>query len=980
MRKRILAIVMIMVQLSSVIVYADGEFDEIILRDAVANTYVGTKEAYNIQNNINFTDVPEQHWAKEAITRTGALNIIKGYDRVYRPNEQVTNQEAIAFIMRAIGKEAEAQIEGEKLKANNPEIGNNTLNTWSHGYMKVAQTAGLITADEYADATQTDTTLLDVGSFNKNGSATRERVAEWIVKAINSLNPATLSGTRGQQAIYQFSDWRNITTERVPYVETTIANNIMKGDNAGRFNPKAYITRAELAQVMKNMDDVYFDAMKLKRTTGYIGEIVNEINKNTGNNVINTNFYIRSISGKVDKIITNNTTDPISQVDVRDIVVLKNNIVSGVSKLGRGDKIEYITNGNNEVLYINVDKIEEKEIEGTFKAIDLVNGTISIINNNNTVGTYGIRSGMIDIENQTIWIDEQAIPINKMPFSPNFKLKLKNNVVDSIHVIGEEKKYEIIRGIVKEIDTMINVITIIDKDNKEIRKQYNSDVEVEKNEYYNSQDDVGYIDQMFPVYEFDKRDSSIENIELGDVVEITLNEDDKADKISVDYDLIVKYGKVKQINSSSSDGIKVLLEYEDLSNELVDISSETPISKSNKITNIYNIMPGDWIKVLVKRVVLRPGQATEIVKEVIVNGKEEYISNIYRGELTSINKMQGEILISNSQSLYKNGWKDYNNLFTIKIDDTALWFEDGKRVSYDYADKFFNNGNRTVYVAVKKDFNIEKAIKLTFRSGMEQELNTDNINHIDGKGGFAITYRSDDLKTDEGTIVIRHGRLVEPQNIDMLDYAKIVLNGENKAAVVSITNEIDNKQIQIFRGRVSAIEEGKNFTVSSFSTLQNMIWNYVPADKKFSINYNTKIYDGTGLGKMDNFIDYTENSKIDKVYTVISKGGAALMLLDSPFTKEGAVGEIYAIDNGIILLKNVKQYNITGNSFGDISRTDKTIKVDIPSNAVIIKNSEIIKANSLKKGDQIRIITDQKPQDVKQAGGTSKGYLVFVEK
>ena len=64
----------------------------------------------------------------------------------------------------------------------------------------------------------------------------------------------------------------------------------------------------------------------------------------------------------------------------------------------------------------------------------------------------------------------------------------------------------------------------------------------------------------------------------------------------------------------------------------------------------------------------------------------------------------------------------------------------------------------------------------------------------------------------------------------------------------------------------------------------------------------------------DTFIDYTNQSKIDKVYTIVVHGDQALYVVDNPYAREG-FKEIYGIENNILSIKDVQVYNRTQGSW-----------------------------------------------------------------
>ena len=209
--------------------------DDKIFTDQVYNTYNGTTDAKPLITNLKFTDVSNNYWAKEAITKSGALDIVKGYDRKYRPKSFVTNQEALAFALRIAGLEEQAQAEGLRLSQQQTET--SPIPTWSMGYLSLARTKGLITAQQYTDATNANQEALPEGAFKRDANATREQVVSWVVKSLNSIRQTPLT-PNSQQSIYNYSDWQNTSSQLVNDMEIALDYGIIKGNEKGQLNPK----------------------------------------------------------------------------------------------------------------------------------------------------------------------------------------------------------------------------------------------------------------------------------------------------------------------------------------------------------------------------------------------------------------------------------------------------------------------------------------------------------------------------------------------------------------------------------------------------------------------------------------------------------------------------------------------------------------------------------------------------------------------
>lgn len=134
--------------------------DTKVFTDPVENIYVGRNEGTDFIENLSFDDVGAGHWAKEAVTRSGAYDMVKGYNGNFEPNGTVSNQEALAFVLRVMGMENAAQTRAAELKEITPQY-NSVVPTWANGYLSLAQENGLISELEYLDTLVEDQSTLD---------------------------------------------------------------------------------------------------------------------------------------------------------------------------------------------------------------------------------------------------------------------------------------------------------------------------------------------------------------------------------------------------------------------------------------------------------------------------------------------------------------------------------------------------------------------------------------------------------------------------------------------------------------------------------------------------------------------------------------------------------------------------------------------------------------------------------------------------
>jgi hypothetical protein len=235
------------------------------------------------------------------------------------------------------------------------------------------------------------------------------------------------------------------------------------------------------------------------------------------------------------------------------------------------------------------------------------------------------------------------------------------------------------------------------------------------------------------------------------------------------------------------------------------------------------------------------------------------------------------------------------------------------------------------------------------------------------------------VQTDAGTIVRRHGRLVDGSSIMIPDYAQVILNAENKAAVVDIYDAPSISGLMISRGRILSVDEGNSFKVKSMSILEDVNWIYTPVEREFTIDHDTIFIDSTGVVSGDSFKDYTSDTVVNSIYNIISDGTKALYVIEAPYTKKAVRGELAEdpTDTSLVLKDGIYYDNDTG-IWSAVSNIDNAVNITTAPNTVIIKNNKVVDISKLEKGDNLKVFTASLPSLI-TGSMTLEGYIVLVE-
>ncbi|MBE0448255.1 MAG: S-layer homology domain-containing protein [Actinobacteria bacterium] len=164
-----------------------------------------------------FPDVPETHFAADAISFLRARGIIQGFpDGTFRPNANVTRAEFAKMAVLSAGLTL--------IDTETPSFGDAPATHWAFRFIETARAAGIIRG--YPD-----------GTFRPNANITRAEIAAIVVRAAGFTEDIT--GTRFPDVPETHWAFREIMTAR--------NRGIIQGFPDGTFRPNDPATRAEAA-------------------------------------------------------------------------------------------------------------------------------------------------------------------------------------------------------------------------------------------------------------------------------------------------------------------------------------------------------------------------------------------------------------------------------------------------------------------------------------------------------------------------------------------------------------------------------------------------------------------------------------------------------------------------------------------------------------------------------------------------------------
>lgn len=189
-----------------------------------------------------FSDMPDD-WSTEALTAAVNNKLLNGTDGKILPKDNLTRAQMATIIVRALNGQSTTSLSDF---SDVPE------SAWYHEYMQKAV---------YMEVFKGDGT----GLLKPDDNITREQVFAVIARAFKL-------GGADASVLDSFTDKSDNSEWAIPTTAAMVKNGYIKG-SGGVLNPKAFITRAEFAQIMHNIVKTYIDTPQILRGK-YEGNVI----------------------------------------------------------------------------------------------------------------------------------------------------------------------------------------------------------------------------------------------------------------------------------------------------------------------------------------------------------------------------------------------------------------------------------------------------------------------------------------------------------------------------------------------------------------------------------------------------------------------------------------------------------------------------------------------------------------------------------
>ncbi|AJS58114.1 S-layer homology domain-containing protein [Paenibacillus sp. IHBB 10380] len=457
---------------------------------AFADEVTPTTSTATVTSSSLFNDVKNGYWAEKHIYKLASQGIILGDKGLFRPNDSVTQQEAITMAIRFMGLQ-------DSLNSSNTSTlpANLTVGNYFKPYVDLAFQKNLLDKKLEMD----DATLKT--SWGQK-QASREWITQILVRAIGKQDEATSANKATA-----FADNSKISASKLGYVNVAVELGLTNGTTGNRFDPQGSVTRTQLA--------TFFSRAEAHSNTQYANAsegIVTSINNDTLSLYVNgkildfsldnktayftstsdtkvalsdvklyTKVMVLANTGKASYVeitdpkeqldsidttfermfpgnmlgVSNNTSFDSYKYDANTIFLDQNNNKIEPSALTAGSQIvikrENVTSDKNVIVVQIKSGVINKSSNGTLQNVDVANKTVAIKNASGSLESYTWDDSSI-IRYQT-----QILTPADLKSGSEVKYTVKNNVIQIIEVTQAVE--HTVRGAIYQIGANNSTIT-----------------------------------------------------------------------------------------------------------------------------------------------------------------------------------------------------------------------------------------------------------------------------------------------------------------------------------------------------------------------------------------------------------------------------------------------------------------------------------------------------------------------------------------
>ncbi|MWV42044.1 S-layer homology domain-containing protein [Paenibacillus sp. HJL G12] len=318
-----------------------------------------------------FSDVKSGFWAEKHIYKLASQGILLGNNGLFRPNDSVTQQEAVTMAIRFAGLE-------DKIN-NNAAISlpaNMQVNNYFKPYVALALQHNLL------DKTSENAAVDSKQTWGER-KASREWITEVLVRALGKEADASSLASKATT----FADNSKISASKRGFVNEALELGLTNGVDGNRFDPQGSVTRAQLATFFSRAES--FNDVKYNNSTE---GIVTALDTNK------LNLYV---DGSIRTYVLDNSTVYYTSDSENKISFADLKPYTKVMVIGSQNKTAYVE--------VTDSKVQLESTEGTFQKLSP--GNILWVETGNTFKEFTYDAGTSFLDQNGAKIEPSALVV-----------------------------------------------------------------------------------------------------------------------------------------------------------------------------------------------------------------------------------------------------------------------------------------------------------------------------------------------------------------------------------------------------------------------------------------------------------------------------------------------------------------------------------------------------------------------------------------
>lgn len=295
---------------------------------------------------------------------------------------------------------------------------------------------------------------------------------------------------------------------------------------------------------------------------------------------------------------------------------------------------------------------------------------------------------------------------------------------------------------------------------------------------------------------------------------------------------VTKIGRVKEVMG------EYLVIADGGQEETYRVTSGTRLIKSGQPVKISDLRIGDRVRLEVADT--RTGQ----VNKVEVSAYEGLADKVVRGRLNAVYPEGRQVSLLNPQEYFYGSWYPMGTLGSIVLDGGADIYLGSRLVSLEE----LKNGylGHEVYIALSSTPGNLLGSKMLVRDGEPRPYNGIIDQVAWALNRFSLVKHSENFLVDEGTIAIRDGKLVDPQDFreDEHVFLETVYTGSGEYSALMQNFQGVPPRLRVYAGRITDIDR-RTLELSRTRQLVGNQWESVSSRRTPTLTFDnrTKIWD-----------------------------------------------------------------------------------------------------------------------------------------